>query len=724
MIDTHKMSIFLAFWLGLYVLVTLGFADAFWGIHLLIFFPTWMQILTVVCLSALFIPAVHNGIMQIAEWLCQKIPHWLRLLLLISSALFLFYLFPSTTHFLGDGALLLRELSQTNPDATHQPDRAPLIFFLIGQLKKLGFTAKITYQLYSWTAGVLYVLLAFLSAYRVGRIRAERIVALGLLVTPSFALLFFGYIETYALLLPMSLAYLLAGQYVLQEKRALYLPAILLGILIPLHLIYVLLIPSLLILTQKQIKQGCISLFLTSMIACGLLWVSGLPPWQILKQSGGAAFLTFEADFHRPYSLLSIARVVDVANQYLLVIPAGIGILFLCGRKLRPQNITEIFLVTAALFPVLFTLIANAKIGAFRDWDVMGVATLPFIFWCTYAFVRKGAVKSSGPVLIGIGALHVILWIGVNTTPSKAEARFKMALQTSALSPYAQSYGWETLGGYYRSNNQLDLALEAYKQALKADPKHPRHWNAAGNLYRRMGQPENALQHFLQAVAITPDFAGAYSNLGNALNQLERYEEAISAYEHALSLDANLSEAYTNLGVAHHALGQYKKAVDAHLQALKNKPHFTEALNNLGNTYNAMGNYQAARDVLLQAIQTAPNHAFAQANIGNTYLGLQNYNEALKHLNIALTLQPNLVAAHFNRGLALAELHQWNDAVTAFEEVIRLNPQFVSAYHSLGMVYEQLGQRDQVRTYYQKLLEINPNYPHSALIQKWFQENP
>ena len=723
MTDTHKISILLTLWLGLNALVAFGFANAMWGIHQLVFFPMWIRVLVLIGIGLLFIPSVPNGAMFIAQWLCKKIPRWLRPLLLISFALPLFYHFQTATHFLGDGDLLLRELSQTNADATHHPDRAPLIFYLIGHLKNLGFTAEVTHRLYSWMSGVLYVLLAFLATYRVGRERTERITALGLFLTPGFVLLFFGYVETYALLLPMSLSYLLAGLYALQKNRTPYLPALLLGILIPLHLLYIMLIPSLLIFAQRRVLQAGISLILAGGIACGLLWALGVPPWQILGQSGGAAFLTFGADFHRPYGLFSVARVVDVFNQYILVVPASIGILFLYGRKLKPQNMTETFLLTAAIFPALFTLIANAKIGAFRDWDVMGVAALPLMFWCVWVFVRKGAVKSSGPVLIGIGALHVILWIGINTNASKAEARFKMALHTSALSPYAQSYGWETLGGYYRSNNQLNLALDAYKQALKADPKHPRHWNAAGNLYRHLGQPENAMQHFLQAVAIAPDFAGAYSNLGNALNQLERYEEAISAYEHALSLDANLSEAYTNLGVAHHALGQYKKAVDTHLLAIKNKPNFTEALNNLGNTYNAMGNYQAARDVLLQAIQTSPNHTFAHANIGNAYLGLQNHTEALKHLNTALTLQPNLVAAHFNRGLALAELNQLNNAVTAFEEVIRLNPQFVTAYHSLGMVYEQLGQRDQVRMYYQNVLEINPNYPHAALIQKWLQEN-
>lgn len=723
MIDKYKISIFLALWFGLHLTVVLGGAHGMWGIHLIAFFPLWVHILVLIGIGALFIPTVGNGSMQIATWLCIKIPWQLQPILLAGFAFLMFYLFPSTTHFLGDGALLLRELEQTNAGEMHLPDRAPLVFYLIGLLKNLGITAEMTYRLYSWMSGVLYVLLAFWAAHKIGQEQAQKIIALGLFLSPGFMLLFFGYIETYALLLPMNMAYLLASLYAIQDKRAIYVPAILLGILIPLHLMHILLVPSLIICAHRQVQKGVISLIITGGIACALLWLLGLPPWQIFEQSGGAAFLSFAADFHRPYSLFSFERFIDLCNHYLLVVPTSVGILFLSWRKLKPTQITEIFLLTAALFPILFTLLANAKIGAFRDWDVMGVATLPLLFWSVWVFVRNGNMRSSGTVLVGIGALHLILWVGINADPAKAEMRFKTALHTSTLSPYAQSYGWDTLGGYYRSHDQLLIALDACQKALKADPKHPRHWNAAGNLYRRMGKPTDAIYHFQQAVSISPNFASAHSNLGNALNQLGRYNEAITAYEHALSLDADLPETYTNLGVTYYTIGQYQKSAQYHLQALKYNPNFVDALSNLGNTYNAMGNYNAARDVLLQAIQLAPNNAFPQTNIGNTYLGLQDFNEALKHLDMALQLRPNLVAAHFNRGIAFANLKQLDKAVEEFQTVIRLDPKFVAAYHSLGMVYDQLNQSDQVRMYYQKVLELNPNYPHAALIQKWFQEN-
>jgi len=427
--------------------------------------------------------------MHSAEWVISWVPRLLRPLLLAAFAGGAFYVFRTATHLLGDGALLLRELEIADVGPLHRTDRAPLVFYLLGHLKGLEQTAEMTHQIYSWMAGILYVVLAPVAAHTIGRDRSERIVALGLLLTLGCVLYFFGYVETYALLLPVVLVYLIAGVRVAQNRNTPYLPAVLLGVLIPLHMVHAMLVPSLILLSwrcERRVKAVGISLGVTALLACGFLWLSGIPPWLILDQAGEAPFLGLWADFYRPYGIVSLGHVVDVLNQYFLVAPAAIGILFLCGRKLKPGDSTTLFLVFAAVFPVLFTLVANAKIGAFRDWDVMGLASLPLMFWCAWVFVRNNNVRSEGIVLVGVAAIHLMLWVGVNADRKMSEARFDTALRTSSLSPYARSYGWETLGGYYRSQNRLALALDAYSHALEADPNHPRHWNAAGNLHRRM----------------------------------------------------------------------------------------------------------------------------------------------------------------------------------------------------------------------------------------------
>jgi len=162
----------------------------------------------------------------------------LRPVLLAGFALAMFYAFPSITHFLGDGALLLRELEIAEVGPLHRTDRAPLVFYLMGHMKVLGQPAEVIHWIYSWVAGFLYVDLALVAAYVIGRDRVERIVALGLLFTVGCVLFFFGYVETYALLLPVALAYLIVSIRSIQTGRDPWVPAILLGVLIPLHMVH------------------------------------------------------------------------------------------------------------------------------------------------------------------------------------------------------------------------------------------------------------------------------------------------------------------------------------------------------------------------------------------------------------------------------------------------------------------------------------------------------
>ena len=54
---------------------------------------------------------------------------------------------------------------------------------------------------------------------------------------------------------------------------------------------------------------------LTALLACGFLWLSGIPPWLILDQAGEAPFLGLWADFYRPYGIISLGHVVEKAVE-------------------------------------------------------------------------------------------------------------------------------------------------------------------------------------------------------------------------------------------------------------------------------------------------------------------------------------------------------------------------------------------------------------------------
>ena len=144
------------------------------------------------------------------------------------------------------------------PGNLRRVDRAPLTFALIRTLHSVGVaiwqTAENTYRVYSYASGLLYVLLAFVASGALGKNDREKSVVFGFLVTAGYVQLFFGYVENYAFYIPASLLYLLAGLRCMESRAPLYVPALILGLLIPLHFFFVFFVPSLLVLAFPRIS--------------------------------------------------------------------------------------------------------------------------------------------------------------------------------------------------------------------------------------------------------------------------------------------------------------------------------------------------------------------------------------------------------------------------------------------------------------------------------------
>jgi tetratricopeptide (TPR) repeat protein len=712
-------------WLILHGMAGLGWLNGMWGIHYLHFYPGWAQGLFLGLGGLILLPVVQDRLLAFVNWgldQTAKIRH-LRPIFLVLIFLVFFVYFRSVVFLLGDGALYLCELDATDLNGFDRVDRSPLVFWLTVHIEGLGLGPVQTYQLYSWVSGGLYIGVAFYAARIIGTCRVSRVVILGLLLTTGYMQLFFGYVETYALVMPVGLVYLLLGLAYAQDRLGWWWPASFLGLLIPLHLVHVFWVPSLIVLiwrhSPKRLRDTFLTLGLTGGLACALLLLSGLLPWALLRQRGDVPWLGLHASLNQAYSTFSMGHILDVWNQYVLVVP--VVFMGFVLRLFQVKNLSSQFLATAALGVVVFSGAANPMIGAFRDWDVMGISGLPVVVWmCWHWAERDWAVcqqKRVGMLVCGLAGLQVLMWVGVNAHTSRAEARFEMALNKTVLSPYARSYGWETLGGHYRAQGRPTEALAAYEAAILADPEHPRHRNSAGNLLRQMGRPEEALLHLERAVDIMPGFAEAYSNLGNTLSALDRYDDALKAYGRALALNPDLAETYTNMGIVFHNLAQFEQAVAHHKKAIETRPNFAKAYSNLGSSLNRLGRFEEAIGFLQQALDQEPDFAEAHANMGTALRSIEKHEDAIRHFQTAVSLDPNLTWAHLSLGLAYMAVQRLGKALKAFDGAIFQRPNFAQAYHSSGVAYLQMNDFGRAREYFEKTLEIDPDYAHAAGIR-------
>ncbi len=94
------------------------------------------------------------------------------------------------------------------------------------------------------------------------------------------------------------------------------------------------------------------------------------------------------------------------------------------------------------------------------------------------------------------------------------------------------------------------------RHCIERDPGKAALWFNLGFLRDRQELPESALQAFREAVRLNPKLDRAWYGLGLALARLGRHEEAAEALERAAELQPMNGEAWYQLGMAYHVLAQ------------------------------------------------------------------------------------------------------------------------------------------------------------------------
>jgi tetratricopeptide (TPR) repeat protein len=289
--------------------------------------------------------------------------------------------------------------------------------------------------------------------------------------------------------------------------------------------------------------------------------------------------LVAEPTFRQGYRLLSPAHFADLFHQYVLAAPAALGILLVRPRAGRDAD--PAFLLAAAVFPVLFTLVANPEVGPFRDWDAFAFAALPLLLWTAASLARslpeRARLADAALLLAGASALHTASWLAVNADSGKARRRFERLLESCPVSAHATAYGFESLARLDREAGRADDALRSFERAAAAAPGNPRYRIAAAELDLEAGRWERAREGFERARGLNDRLAAPYLGLGIVLARQGDLERAIPLFEAALARERSSAPAWFNLGLVHEARGDSARAAACLEEAVEAEPGFAPA---------------------------------------------------------------------------------------------------------------------------------------------------
>lgn len=772
-----RPAVIAAVFLGLHILPLFWPSGPLWGVDFLFFMSRPIQGIFILLAVLLFFPGLR---LQIRSWknafpfaLWGQGRHvWITRILILLVAPAAFVSLSSARHFLGDGYLLINELTSKSGQ---EPFRAPLSFALISELHQAGQalwrSAENTYRIYSYTSGVFYLLIAFAVAAAIGKNPLEKSIVLVFLITPGYMQVFFGYVENYPLYFPALLLYLLLGLKTEDNCMPLCIPAIVLGLLLGLHRAFGVFVPSFLVLAYRQSwgKNNVDPIWKNAVTTMAAICCVPLTVWLVLGFSGVGIeeylssrrereFLPLfeKAGIHAQYRMFSLPHLLDFINLQLLTTPvAGGAIIFFTFKLLRRQ----LFLLVSTAVSLVFTLLANPGIGTFRDWDIFSLPAVPLTLWTVVALLtrihERDKLFHGAFLLCGAAVLHTISWVGINANAGATEARFVRL--ADGLRGEAGVYAWVGVGNITRKEGRIADALNAYKRALDANPADPNRWLLVGAAYIEMGRSEAAIEYYEKARELRPDLPVPYMNLGSTYSDLGQFDNAIEYTRKAIALQPDFATAHSNLGAIYIKTGQFEKAV-AHLErASELQPQEPSIYSNLGLAYSNAGQHANAILALRKALVLRPDDAVAYGNLGVVYSDIGQFDEAVEFLKKALDLQPDYVRAYANLGYVYRNLRQYRLAIEHFEKALELHagggelktllclgdtyyimeeyeqaipyyqraiqlaPDHTNANLLLGLSYRALKRGDEARAHFEKTLELEPDHPQAGQIRQWLR---
>jgi hypothetical protein len=307
--------------------------ERLWGLNQLAYVPLIPRGIITILAFLFLVPKVNKtfydlfaGFFNLVEKNFKKINRYYKYIFFSLLSIIPFWVFKSKTYLLGDGALLGRLLAA----GTNLYANEPLSVYLhVLAYRFLKLDAYQTYTLVSCLAGASFVFLTLRLSHSLGKENKERILAFLVLVSMGSVQLFFGYIEHYSLVYAGMMAYFLLSFLYLRGGCDLLFPSLALLTSIGLHISAVYLLPSLIYLhlvkSEKEKKHISFRKILSATFIL-LLVGAGFIIWSNKNPISGnftTYLIPFAGGEKDSYSLFSVAHLVDMLNEQLLLAPAG-----------------------------------------------------------------------------------------------------------------------------------------------------------------------------------------------------------------------------------------------------------------------------------------------------------------------------------------------------------------------------------------------------------------
>ncbi len=193
---------------------------------------------------------------------------------------------------------------------------------------------------------------------------------------------------------------------------------------------------------------------------------------------------------------------------------------------------------------------------------------------------------------------------------------------------------------------RIDLALDEFKKAVKADPKNPYFQKGLGQAYAAKRKWDDAAEAFRKALELNPYYVDVRNDLGMALilggNREAGKKEFLTAFGDPTNPTPEISA--RNLGQAYFDEKNYAEAASWFRTSLNRNKTYGDAYLGLADSLAASGRPEEALLQLEAGVKEAPEDPDLLVALGQTYLKAGRFTEARTRLEDAIRKDPTGLA--------------------------------------------------------------------------------
>jgi eukaryotic-like serine/threonine-protein kinase len=255
----------------------------------------------------------------------------------------------------------------------------------------------------------------------------------------------------------------------------------------------------------------------------------------------------------------------------------------------------------------------------------------------------------------------------------------------------------------YDKAGNLDLAIAALNNAVKADPRFALGFAQLGEAYRTKYQLDkdtkwidDALANCQKAQQLDDRLPVVYVTLGNIHRSTGKYDLALQEYQRALQLDPRSADALIGLAESFDSAGRTADAEAAFKKAIALRPDFWDGYNHLGTFLDAHQRYDEAIAQFRHAIELTPDNAALYLNLGAVYIDSGNpkhFPDAEQMLTKSLSLGPSY-PAYANLGFLYIQQGKYAEGADVLEKALKLNDKDYMVWTDLAIAYDGLKDKE------------------------------